>query len=82
MYALVAALIAIAVIAMMWRYLERETAGSDEERAPVPRPARPALPRRTPKPRTVAPDDDPEFLRELSKRIHKKPNDEHHPDAG
>lgn len=81
MYALIAALIAIAVIAMMWRYLERETAGSDEEREDMRRPVRPTLPRRTPKPRTVAPDDDPEFLRELSKRINRKPNDDHRPDG-
>lgn len=84
MYALIAALVAIAVIAMMWRFLERETAASDDERSDTPRPPRPTLParpRRTPKSRMVAPDDDPDFLRELGKRINKNPNDEHRPDS-
>lgn len=81
MYALIAALIAIAVIAMMWRYLERETSASDGERSELPRPARPTLPRRSPKPRATAPDDDPDFLRELSKRIDKNRDDEHRPDT-
>ncbi|MFV0533258.1 MAG: hypothetical protein ACK5MR_06365 [Cumulibacter sp.] len=80
MYALFAALIAIAVVTMMWRYLERETrAGDDDDGDLQARRPRPALPRRTPKTRTVAPDDDPDFLRELGKRIHKDPNDEPRP---
>ena len=82
MYALIAALIAIAVIAMMWRFLERETSASEDDHSETTRPPRPTMPRRTPKPRILAPDDDPDFLRELGKRINKNPNDERHPDAG
>lgn len=75
MYALVAALIAITVIAVMWRYLEREADSSDAQRRDHPRPAMPALPRLHRRSRTIAPDDDPEFLRELNKRINKNPNE-------
>ena len=79
MYALIAAMIAIAVIAVMWRVLDNEVArregGTPGDREVVPRP-RPVRPRRTPKPKFTAPDDDPEFLRELGKRIGKKGDDE------
>lgn len=86
MYALLAALIAIAVIAMMWRFLERESAAADDERREQ-QPNRPQMPMRAPRPRPrprtriVAPDDDPEFLQELSKRIGENRGDEQRPDA-
>ena len=77
MYALIAAVIAIAVIAMMWRFLDNEVSRRNADDGDEPARPRPTLPRRTPKPQTriVAPDDDPEFLRELGKRIDKKPDD-------
>lgn len=76
MYALIAAVIAIAVIAMMWRFLDNEVTRRTGESEESPRP-RPTLPRRAPKRQTriLAPDDDPEFLRELGKQIGKKPDD-------
>lgn len=81
MYALLAAVIAIAVIAVMWRFLDnevsrREDADRDEQGRVRPRP-RPPISRRPSKPRITAPDDDPEFLRELGKRISKNRDDEH-----
>lgn len=80
MYGLFAAVIAIAVIAVMWRFLDNEVnrrEGPDrDDEQPRPR-SRPQVPRRTAKPRMTAPDDDPEFLRELGKRISKNRDDEH-----
>lgn len=79
MYGLFAAVIAIAVIAVMWRFLDNEVNRRDgadrDDEQPRPRP-RPQVPRRTAKPRMTAPDDDPEFLRELGKRISKNRDDE------
>lgn len=77
MFPLIAAVIAIAVIAMMWRFLDNEVArrSSEDGEPERPRPSLP-MPRRTPKTRMVAPDDDPEFLRELGKKINKDRDDE------
>ena len=73
MYPLLAAVIAIALVVWMWRFLDREVArreDPDRDDRPIPR-SRPVAPRRAPRTRVVAPDDDPEFLRELGKQIGK-----------
>lgn len=77
MYALIAAVVALAVVAMMWRLLDKEVARRDADPDGEATPSRrPTLPRRSAPTRTIAPDDDPEFLRELSKRIARPRDDE------
>ncbi|WP_153502954.1 hypothetical protein [Cumulibacter manganitolerans] len=77
MFPLLAAVIAIAVIVWMWRFLDNEVSRRDDDHGDVPRPAhRSVITRRPTAPtKAVAPDDDPEFLRELGRRIGKNRDD-------
>jgi hypothetical protein len=70
---LFALLVVVALFVLLWKLRDTppRTAhpGRPAPRPPVPprrRPARPARPVRS-----VAPDDDPEFLRELSRRMRR-----------
>ncbi|SBW28705.1 hypothetical protein FDG2_5886 [Candidatus Protofrankia californiensis] len=49
--------------------------GRDGDQDGPPAARRPSWPRRSPAPRLVAPDDNPEFLRELSERIRRGDGD-------
>lgn len=66
MYLLIALAVTVVVLALAWRGLDgarpSESSGS-EPRGQQPPPA----PR--PKTRSIAPDDDPEFLREIDRKI-------------
>jgi hypothetical protein len=65
MYLIVAFAVTILVIVLAWRGVGAAR-DRDEAFPPRPRPVRPARP--TP-PRVVAPDDDPEFLSEIDRRL-------------
>jgi len=74
MIALIAAAIGILIVFAMWRMLDSDNdRESFQARSPRPRITRPKFPSR---PRQTAPDDDPEFLRQLSSRLPKHPDDE------
>lgn len=69
MYLLVAVVVTVIVIALAWRGLgariEAEERGSDSfGGGPPPRTTPPRRPTRT-----VAPDDDPDFLREIDRKL-------------
>ncbi|HZM64909.1 MAG TPA: hypothetical protein VFC16_01250 [Nakamurella sp.] len=65
MYMLVAIAVTVLVIALAWRGIGARTPGSDSSGGPgFTRPTRPARPTRT-----VAPDDDPEFLGEIDRKL-------------
>jgi hypothetical protein len=64
MYMLVAIGVTILVIALAWRGIGARTPGSDSS---GPRMTRPPRSRPT---RTLAPDDDPEFLNEIDRKLH------------
>lgn len=70
MYLIVAFAVTILVIALAWRGINRQgtddAAGSSDYRPRPQRPARPA-PRRF-----LAPDDDPEFLSEIDRRLREE----------
>lgn len=68
---LIAALIGILVVFAMWRFLDPHDDNQSPTRTDVPRPPRPKLPVRS---RQSAPDDDPEFLRQLSSKMPKRPS--------
>lgn len=64
MYMLIAIAVTILVIVLAWRGMGERTPGAD--------PSGPAAPRgpRAPRPtRTLAPDDDPEFLNEINRKL-------------
>ncbi len=66
MYMLIAIAVTVLVIALAWRGIGAGAAAADQQSAPPQaRPSRPARPRG----RTVAPDDDPEFLREIDRKL-------------
>lgn len=67
---LFALLVIVALFVLLWK-LRDVPPHAAHPRRPTPRP--PAPPRRRPaRPvRSVAPDDDPEFLRELSRRMRR-----------
>lgn len=65
MYMLIAIAITILVIALAWRGMGARTPGAPQA-GPGTGPARGPRPRPT---RTVAPDDDPEFLSEIDRRM-------------
>jgi len=64
MYMLVAIAVTILVIALAWRGIGARTPGADSSGSGMARPQRPARPTRT-----VAPDDDPEFLNEITRKL-------------
>ncbi len=63
MYMLIAIAVTVLVIVLAWRGMGARTSGTEQGgqgavRAPRPRPTR-----------TVAPDDDPEFLNEINRKL-------------
>ena len=62
MYMLVAIAVTILVIALAWRGIGARTPGADSSGPGTTRPQR----RTT---RTLAPDDDPEFLNEIDRKL-------------
>lgn len=65
MYMLIAIAVTVLVIALAWRGIGAGAAGDEAARQPQVRPSRPSRPRS----RSVAPDDDPEFLREVDRKL-------------
>ncbi|MBM9466275.1 hypothetical protein [Nakamurella leprariae] len=64
MYMLVAIAVTVLVIALAWRGLGAQTNARTEAGPRPPRPTRPQQP-----PRIIAPDDDPEFLGEIDRKL-------------
>jgi hypothetical protein len=64
MYLVVAFAVTILVIVLAWRGIG---AARNEQDTPTPPPQRQQRPQRPP--RIVAPDDDPEFLSEINRRL-------------
>ena len=64
---LFALLVIVALFVLLWKLRDAPPHAAHPGR-PMPRP--PAPPRRRPA-RLIAPDDDPEFLRELSRRMRR-----------
>lgn len=66
MYMLIAIAVTILVVALAWRGLGARTPRSGESSPPssFDRPIRPSRPTRT-----IAPDDDPDFLNEIDRRM-------------
>jgi hypothetical protein len=64
MYLFVAIAVTTLVIALAWRGIGARTPGTDPSGPGLSRPQRPARPTRT-----IAPDDDPEFLNEINKKL-------------
>lgn len=65
MYMLIAIAVTVLVIVLAWRGIGAGAAGDD---AAAQQQARPSRPNRS-RPRSVAPDDDPEFLREIDRKL-------------
>ncbi len=66
MYLIVALAVTILVIALAWRGIGTTRNGDQN---PLRMPPRAPLPRRDRAPRVVAPDDDPEFLSEIDRKL-------------
>jgi len=64
MYLFVAIAVTTLVIALAWRGIGARTPGTEPSSSGFSRPQRPARPTRT-----LAPDDDPEFLNEINKKL-------------
>lgn len=72
MIALIAAAIGILIVFAMWRLVDSDNDRESYRTRPAPpRVPRPKFPTRA---RQTAPDDDPEFLRQLSSRLPKHPD--------
>lgn len=65
MYMLIAIAVTALVIALAWRGIGAGAANEETAGSPQARPSRSSRPRS----RTVAPDDDPEFLREIDRKL-------------
>lgn len=65
MYVLIAIAVTVLVIALAWRGIGSGTSGGEAGQTPEARPSRPTKSRS----RTTAPDDDPEFLREIDRKL-------------
>ena len=65
MYMLIAIAVTVLVIALAWRGIGAGTTDEESAGTPQARPSRPVRPRT----RSVAPDDDPEFLREIDRKL-------------
>ena len=61
-YMLIALAVTILVMTLAWRGISARAAADDQPNSPT----RPARPRPT---RTLAPDDDPDFLREIDRKL-------------
>ncbi len=62
MYMLIAIAVTILVVALAWRGMGARTPGGQGGQSqPHPRPSRPT--------RAIAPDDDPEFLNEINRKL-------------
>lgn len=64
MFLLVAIAVTVLVIALAWRGIGARTPGTDTPAPGFSRPQRPSRPTRT-----LAPDDDPEFLGEIDRKL-------------
>jgi hypothetical protein len=64
MYLVVAFAVTVLVIVLAWRGIG---AARNDEDTPTQRPQAPQRPQR--QPRIIAPDDDPEFLSEINRRL-------------
>ena len=64
MYMLIAIAVTALVIALAWRGIGARTPRSEDTGPSFERPLRPAHP-----PKVIAPDDDPEFLNEIDRRL-------------
>jgi len=64
MYLFVAIAVTTLVIALAWRGIGARTPGTEPSGPGMMRPQRPSRPTRT-----IAPDDDPEFLNEINKKL-------------
>ncbi len=71
MIPLIAAAIGILVVFAMWRFLDPHDDSQSSTRTTPPRPTHPKFAARS---RQTAPDDDPEFLRQLSSKMPKRPS--------
>jgi hypothetical protein len=65
MYMLIAIAVTVLVIALAWRGIGAGAANDETARQPQARSTRASRPRT----RAVAPDDDPEFLREIDRKL-------------
>lgn len=65
MYMLIAIAVTVLVIALAWRGIGAGATNEESSQTPQVRAARPSRPRT----RTLAPDDDPEFLREIDRKL-------------
>lgn len=65
MYVLIAIAVTVLVIALAWRGIGAGAANDETARQPQVRSARAGRPRT----RALAPDDDPEFLREIDRKL-------------
>lgn len=75
MFAFIAALIGIGIVVSMWQLLDPRKGTN----ASAPRPQTPHRPTPRGSVRSGAPDDDPEFLRELGRKIAKSNTGEDDP---
>ncbi len=64
MYMLIAIAVTVLVIALAWRGIGARTPGATPTGQGPARPPRPSRPSRT-----LAPDDDPEFLNEIDRKL-------------
>ena len=64
MYMLVAIAVTVLVIALAWRGIGARTPGTETPGGSFSKPQRPSRPTRT-----LAPDDDPEFLGEIDRKL-------------
>ncbi|GAB3306073.1 hypothetical protein EK0264_05400 [Epidermidibacterium keratini] len=72
MYPLIAALVVVAIVVFMWRYLDSSPRPGRPDPTDRVQPARPQRAQRPKRAVQIAPDDDPEFLSELRRRISRQ----------
>ncbi|MTD14495.1 hypothetical protein GIS00_11110 [Nakamurella sp. YIM 132087] len=67
MYLLIAIVLTAVVILLAWRGIGSHTPGGEPGGEAADRPQWPQRPK--PRPKSVAPDDDPDFLREIDRKL-------------